>query len=196
MQLFKILPKSYTLKNMIIGFSIISATLFYPKVYADYSTLAAVPKLELGQYLGLWYEIARKPMYFQKACKYDVTARYTVNEFGNVAVDNRCIDQNGEELRALGEAFISNEPFNSKFKVSFIPEAIRWMPVGRGDYWVLKIDPEYQMALVGEPKRKYLWLLSRDPHPDETKVTEFLRYAQTVGFNLKDIIRTKQNVSQ
>ena len=39
-------------------------------------------------------------------------------------------------------------------------------------------------------------VLSRDPHPDETKVTEFLRYAQTVGFNLKDIIRTKQNVSQ
>lgn len=73
-----------------------------------------------------------------------------------------------------------------------MPEAIRWMPVGRGDYWVLKIDPNYQMVLVGEPKRKYLWLLSRDPHPDEAKVTEFLRYAQIVGFSLKDIIRTKQ----
>ena len=79
------------------------------------------------------------PMYFQKDCKSDVTARYTVNEYGNVAVDNRCVDQNGQELRSLGEAFISNEPFNSKFKVSFIPEAVRWMPVGRGDYWILKL---------------------------------------------------------
>ena len=131
-------------------------------------------------------------MHFQKQCAKDVTARYTVNEYGNIAVDNRCIDVDGNELRSLGEGFISNEPFNSKLKVSFLPEAIRWMPIGRGDYWILKIDPSYQMALVGEPKRKYLWLLSRNPHPDEAKVTEFLRYAQIVGFSLKDIIRTKQ----
>lgn len=170
--------------------------LYIPKAHAENSTLAAVPKVELSQYLGLWYEIARKPMDFQAKCKSDVTARYTINEFGNVAVDNRCVNLEGGELRSLGEAFVMNEPFNSKLKVSFLPESIRWMPFGRGDYWILKIDSQYQMVLVGEPKRKYLWLLSRDPHPDEAKVTEFLRYAQRVGFNTKDIIRPKQNASE
>ena len=94
MQLFKILPNSYDFKKLIIVFGVVFSSFFYPKVYAENSTLAAIPKLELGQYLGLWYEIARKPMYFQKDCKSDVTARYTVNEYGNVAVDNRCVDQN------------------------------------------------------------------------------------------------------
>ncbi|WP_228256301.1 lipocalin family protein [Acinetobacter wuhouensis] len=184
------------MKKVIIIGGIFFAAGGFTKAYAENTTLAAVPKLELSQYLGLWYEVARKPMYFQKECKSDVTARYTVNEYGNVAVDNRCMTHDGKELRSLGEAFISNEPFNSKFKVSFIPEAIRWLPVARGDYWVLKIDPQYQMALVGEPKRKYLWLLSRNPHPDEAQVTEFLRYAQSVGFSVKDLIRTKQNVTE
>ncbi len=149
MQLFKTLPNFFDIQKTIFFCGFLFVTSIYPKVHAESSTLAAVPKLELSQYLGLWYEIVRKPLYFQKECKSDVTARYTVNEYGNVAVDNRCITKDGSELRSLGEAFISNEPFNSKLKVSFIPESIRWLPVGRGDYWVLKIDPQYQMALVG-----------------------------------------------
>ena len=196
MRLFKTLPNFYNIKKSIMICGLIFTTSTATHLYAENSTLAAIPKLELSKYLGLWYEIARKPLYFQRECQSDVTARYTINEYGNVAVDNRCNTNDGRVLRSLGEAFISNEPFNSKLKVSFIPEAIRWLPVARGDYWILKIDPQYQMVLVGEPKRKYMWLLSRDPHPDEAKVTEFLRYAQTVGFNTKDIIRTKQNATE
>ncbi len=60
-----------------------------------------------------------------------------------------------------GKLFVQNAPFNSKLKVSFLPEVIRWLPVGRGDYSVLKLDDDYQTALVGEPRRKYLWVLSR-----------------------------------
>ena len=160
--------------------------------YAEDRSLATVPRVELDKYLGLWYEVARKPMYFQRECAKDVTARYTINEYGNVEVDNRCIDQQGNQLRSIGEGFVMNDPYNSKIKVSFLPEAVRWMPFGRGDYWILKIDPHYQMALVGEPKRKYLWILSRNPHPDENKVIEYLRYAQTLGFSVKDLIRSEQ----
>lgn len=192
MQPLKRIPSIANFKKLIILTAMCCSSIFYSNTYAENSTLAAVPQVELSQYLGLWYEVARKPMYFQKECAQDVTARYTVNEYGNIAVDNRCTDMDGNILRSLGEGFVVNEPFNSKLKVSFLPESVRWMPVGRGDYWILKIDSTYQMVLVGEPKRKYLWLLSRDPHPDEAKVTEYLRYAQRVGFNLKDLIRTKQ----
>ncbi|WP_320109287.1 lipocalin family protein [Acinetobacter piscicola] len=161
-------------------------------LYAQDRSLPTVPRVELDKYLGLWYEIARKPLFYQKDCHKNVTARYTINEYGNVEVDNRCLNREGNELRSLGEGFVSNAPYNSKIKVSFLPETIRWMPFGRGDYWILKIDPQYQMALVGEPKRKYLWVLSRTPHPDEQKVTEYLRYAQTLGFSIKDLVRSEQ----
>lgn len=30
------------------------------------------------------------------------------------------------------------------------------LPVGRGDYWILKLDENYQVALIGTPNKKYL----------------------------------------
>ena len=160
--------------------------------YAQSKSLPTVEKVELDKYLGVWYEVARKPMSFQKQCARDVLAIYTVNENGNIAVDNRCYDREGNLQQSFGEAFVINEPYNSKFKVSFVPEAVRWIPVGRGDYWILKLDEHYQMALVGEPTRKYLWVLCRDPHPDEAMVNEYLKYAKSLGYNIKNIIQIPQ----
>lgn len=160
--------------------------------YAKNDSLPTVEKVELDRYLGTWYEVARKPLTFQNKCDRDVTATYTLNENGNVNVDNRCIQKNGQVTQSVGEAYIQNAPYNTKLKVSFLPEFIRWLPVGRGDYWVLKLDDNYQTVLVGEPKRKYMWVLSRDPQLDQNVVNEYLQYAQSVGYDLSDVIHTKQ----
>lgn len=156
------------------------------------SKVQAVEKVELDRYLGVWYEVARKPLSFQNKCDRDVKAIYTLNENGNVVVDNRCVTKDGQTTQSLGEAFVQNPPFNSKLKVSFLPQAIRWLPIGRGDYWVLKIDPNYQTVLVGGPDRKYLWVLSRDPQVDDEVLNEYLQYAQQLGYDLSDLIHTKQ----
>jgi apolipoprotein D and lipocalin family protein len=160
--------------------------------YAQKQSLPTVEKVELDRYLGKWYEVARKPLYFQNKCNRDVTATYTLNENGNIVVDNRCIKKDGEQTQSGGEAFVQNPPQNTKLKVSFLPDFIRWIPVGRGDYWVLKLDENYQTVLVGEPKRKYMWILSRDPQLDKNVVNEYLQYAQSVGYDLSDVIHTKQ----
>lgn len=164
--------------------------------YAETKPLATVEKVELDRYLGKWYEVARKPLSFQKKCDRDVTAMYTLNENGNIKVDNRCFTKDGEQTGSIGEAFVQNSPYNTKLKVSFLPEVIRWLPVGRGDYWVLKIDDNYQTVLVGEPRRKYMWVLSRTPHPDQTVVNEYLEYAKSVGYDLGDLIQTKQTAKK
>lgn len=148
--------------------------------------------IEIDKYLGVWYEIARKPNSFQKKCKKNVMTIYTYNENGNLGIDNRCINRTGDVQKIAAEAFIENSPFNSKFKISFLPESIRWIPVVRENYWILKVDANYQMALVGEPDRHNLWLLSRNPHPDQAVVSEFLEYAKAEGYNLKDLIMTVQ----
>ncbi len=89
-----------------------------------------------------------------------------------------------------GEAFVQNVPSNSKLKVSFLPRIIRWLPVRRGDYWILKIDENYETVLVGEPDKKYMWLLSRSQQPEV--VQEYLDYAESIGYDLSDVIKTKQ----
>ncbi|SPL71921.1 lipocalin family protein [Acinetobacter stercoris] len=160
--------------------------------YADSNSVKTVQHVDLNKYLGTWYEIARKPLYFQKKCDYNVTATYSLNDNGNVKVDNRCFDKSGNLQQSIGEAFVKNAPSNSKLKVSFLPSVIRWLPVGRGDYWILKLDDNYETALVGSPNKKYLWLLSRTQTPDKELVEEYLNYAKELGYNLNDLIYTKQ----
>ncbi|WP_407308268.1 lipocalin family protein [Acinetobacter sp.] len=187
------LPKAgFKLAKIAVGGAVLIGLGMATMAYAQTKSLPTVEKVELDRYLGVWYEVARKPMYFQNKCDRDVSATYTLNENGNVGVDNRCYTKDGKSTHSVGEAFIQNAPFNTKLKVSFLPESIRWLPVGRGDYWVLKIDDAYQTVLVGEPRRRYLWVLSRSAHPDQAVVKEYLDYAQSLGYDIGDVIYTKQ----
>ena len=38
----------------------------------------AVERIDVQQYMGKWYEIAHLPMYFQRKCVGDTTARYSL----------------------------------------------------------------------------------------------------------------------
>lgn len=184
-------PKaSYSIAKIALGGVVLLGLGMATMAYAESKPLNAVEKVELDKYLGVWHEVARKPLSFQKKCVRDISARYTLNENGNIVVDNRCYDQEGKLSQSVGEAYVQNAPFNSKLKVSFLPDAIRWLPVGRGDYWILKIDEDYQTVLVGEPKRKYMWVLSRDPEIKSEVLNEYLDYAKSVGYDLSDLIQT------
>ena len=185
------IPKAgYKIAKIALGGAVLIGLGMATMAYAQAQDLKTVDKVELDRYFGLWYEVARKPLSFQNKCARDVTARYTLNENGNVVVDNRCYSSDGKLNQSIGEAYVQNAPYNSKLKVSFLPEAIRWLPVGRGDYWVLKADADYKTVLVGEPKRKYMWVLSREPNIEPEVLTEYLDYAKSVGYDLSDLIKT------
>ena len=178
----------WRLAKIVMGGVVLTGLAVGTIAYAQAKPLPTVEKVELDKYLGVWYEVARKPMFFERKCAFNVTATYTLNENGNIVVDNKCADQDGDLQQSLGEAFVVNAPFNSKLKVSFLPEGVRWIPVGRGDYWILKLDEDYQTVLVGEPRRKYLWVLSRIPNPKKEIIHEYLNYAKSLGYDIHDVI--------
>lgn len=191
--MIKNLPKaSFKVSKIALGGALLMGLSAVTTVHAKDQPLKTVDKVELDRYLGVWYEVARKPLSFQNKCDRNVTATYTLNENGNVTVDNKCLMKDGKTTQSLGEAYIQNAPFNTKLKVSFLPGAVRWLPIGRGDYWILKIDEDYQTVLVGEPERKYMWVLSRTQQPSAEVLKEYLDYAKSVGYDLGDIINTKQ----
>jgi lipocalin len=74
----------------------------------------------------------------------------------------------------------------SKLKVTFLPSWIRWLPVGRADYWVLARDADYKTALVGTPDKKYLWLLARSPNVTQETYAKYRQIAQQQGYDLKE----------
>ena len=151
--------------------------------------LEVVQSVDLTRYVGRWYEISRLPNSFQKKCADMVTANYTMRADGKIEVINRCRKASGEYATAKGKAKIVDKKTNAKLKVTFF-----WPFYG--DYWILDLGPNYEYAVVGEPGRKYLWILSRSPQMDEALYQELLQKMAGKGFNTEKMVRTSQQISE
>ncbi len=149
--------------------------------------MAVAPSIDFSRYAGKWYEIARMPNRFQKQCSGDVTATYTIRSDGKIVVQNQCRRADGRVDSILGTARPADpDGPNTKLKVSFF-----W-PFS-GNYWILEIDDKYRWALIGEPSRKYLWVLSREPHLDERTLNGLLDRASQEGYDTGLVRRTAQS---
>lgn len=62
--------------------------------------------------------------------------------------------------------------------------------------WILDLGPNYETAVVGDPSRDYLWILSRSPEMDEAVYQQLLARMQTRGFSTERMIRTSQISSE
>ena len=121
--------------------------------------LATVGSVDLARYAGQWHEVARYPNRFQQQCVGDTTATYALRDDGKVSVVNRCRTRDGhDEVSGVARRVDGR---TDRLQVSFLPAALRWLPIGWGDYWVIELAPDYRYAVVGEPSRQYLWVLSR-----------------------------------
>jgi apolipoprotein D and lipocalin family protein len=152
--------------------------------------LTTVPQVDLDRYAGRWHELARTPNWFQRNCAADVTAEYARRPDGTVAVVNSCRRADGSLDRAEGTARVVDPATNAKLEVAFAPEALRWIPAVWGNYWVIELAPDYRYAIVGEPSRTYLWVLSRTPTLDEATWQAIDARIAAAGYDRAKVTRT------
>ncbi|MEO7085171.1 MAG: lipocalin family protein [Gemmatimonadaceae bacterium] len=153
----------------------------------------AVPSVDLNRYVGRWYEIARLPNRFQKDCARETTAEYEKLSDTELRVVNTCTRADGSSIRAEGKGRLAdkNGP-TSKLKVRFAPAFLSFLPMVWGDYWVLDLAPDYSVSLVGDPKREYLWILSRTPTLDDATYQRVVDAAAAQGFDVSKLVKTPQ----
>ncbi len=150
-------------------------------------TNAPVTSLDLQRYAGQWHEIAHLPMFFQRQCVDRITATYTANPDGSIAVHNACRTKGGEMDSSDGVAKrVSGQP--GALKVRFAPRILTWLPWVWADYWVVELDPDYRWAVVGGPGRKYLWVLSRAPSMDAQLFEQILERARERGYPVEKLV--------
>lgn len=155
-----------------------------PLAADDRAPMRVVPSVDLNRYMGKWYEIARLPNRFQRDCASDSTANYTLRPDGKITVLNECRRPDGRPKSAEGTARVASDKGpNTKLKVTFF-----W-PFS-GNYWIIDLDPDYRWAVVGEPDRKYLWILSREPELAEPVLAQILDRAKNQGYDVRPLLKT------
>ncbi|HYG42659.1 MAG TPA: lipocalin family protein [Bordetella sp.] len=149
--------------------------------------------VDLSRYAGTWYELARLPNSFQDECAGEVKAIYTLEAGNKLGVTNQCRERDGAIESVQGQGRL-NDDFNDKarLQVRFAPAWTSWLPWVWGDYWILRIEGNYQYSLVGTPDREYLWVLARSPYADPAIVQRLLDYARRQGFDTAKVLPTRQ----
>lgn len=158
----------------------------------DKPELRTVPYVDLARYEGKWFEIARFPNRFQKGCT-RATAEYQSRDDGKINVINTCEDLKTGELEvARGLAQVADPLTFAKLKVSFLPKWLRWLPFGKGNYWVVDLDADYQWVAVSEPKREYLWILSRKPELSRETYERILERLEEQGLDVTKLVSGRE----
>lgn len=153
-----------------------------------------VSSVDLKRYTGKWYEIAKLPNKFQKQCAGNVTADYSLQPDGDIEVINRCLKRDGQYDDAKGKAKVVDKQSNAKLEVRFAPAVLSFIPQVWGDYWIIDLDQNYQYAVVGDPKQKYLWILSRTAQMDDATYQRILRNIEKMGYDPNKLVKTPQKV--
>ena len=156
-------------------------------VAALYGCAVSVPKglqpvtgFDAKRYMGTWYELARIEHSFEKGLT-QVSAQYSLNDDGTVAVVNRGYDASKKEWRqANGKARFLGDPSIAALKVSFFGPFY-------GGYNVVSLDDQYQTSLVIGNSLDYFWLLSRSKSIPEQQFRRLLEKAQSLGVDLSQV---------
>ena len=151
-----------------------------------------IATLDVPRYLGAWYEIAKFPNWFQKKCASNTKAVYSLRADGNLKVLNSCKTANGDVSEAEGEARQIGPKDSPKLEVRFAPAWLSLFPFVWGDYWVIDLDPQYQVAVVSDPRREYLWILSRTPQLDPKVYDDILQRLKQQQFDVRKLEITVQ----
>ncbi len=172
---------------------LLAACAAQPDYRPDTAPPNTVEAVNLEQYQGLWYEIARYPNPFEDTRRYTcvgVTAEYAIRADGRISVTNTCRKDTLDGPVTVAEGVArSVSDNNAKLKVRFAPDFI---PFAEGDYWVLDLMEDYSAALVGDPAGKYLWILSRTPKLPQSTQERLFATAEAKGYATAPLIPVPQ----
>ena len=154
--------------------------------------LTTIAALDVPLYMGRWYEIAKFPNWFQRKCVADTSANYQLLADGSVEVLNQCRQKNGEMQQALGAARQIGPATSPKLQVRFAPSWLSVLPFVWGNYWVIDLDDGYELVAISEPKREYLWVLSRSPQVEPARYQALLGRLKALGLDTDKLEVTVQ----
>jgi len=149
--------------------------------------------LDLHRYMGVWYELARYPTFFEPEHAKNIVAEYSMTqEFEDILVKNS-MELDGERIFITGTAsfdrrFFSREKGQDQTKL--LVDFAQGYPA---QYWILCVDENYQTALVGNESKNNLWILSRQksiPCFQYQKLLYILTHQ--FGYDVNQLIPTQQ----
>ena len=155
----------------------------------------AVPWLDLDRFLGRWHGVAWLPSPFQRRAAGELTLEYASRDDGLIAVRSACRTGEGRLDEVHG---VARQPERlrdpAKLELRFAPAWLERLRFVWNEHWVIGLDRDYRWALVGEPRRRHLWILGREARMDYHLLEELKATARRMGYDLAPLLMPRQRM--
>ena len=155
--------------------------------------MSTASRFEVERYLGRWHQVAAIPAWFQSDCVANVAADYAMGGDGLLEVVNSCEMAEGTRKKADARARFLNDPSDGRLEVTFVEVLGLWVWPAAGDYWIIGLDPEYRWAVVGQPSRKFAWILARSRTLDAQTLGHIQHILEREAYDTCDLLLTPPN---
>jgi apolipoprotein D and lipocalin family protein len=173
-------------KRAAIAAAFLLASLLSVNHAATAQAVTAVPRLNLEGYMGAWYEQARYPNKREKTCVSDNMVLYALGDKPNsfqIVTSCEIKGGNSDAWNGKGKAGSTGD---GRLKLS------RFL-IFSTKYWVLAAGPDNEWALVGNPNRKFLWVLSKTATLKPEVLAEIEAKATAEGFDTAKLLKVAQH---
>lgn len=139
--------------------------------------IPVVKNFDARRFMGVWHEIARLPQRFEKGLV-NVTAAYELDG-DKLKITNRGF-LNGKEKIATAVGHFAGPTDEGAFRISFFRPFY-------GDYRIIWLSSDYDLALVTGNNRSSLWILSRNATVGSNRLAALIEHASLLGFDVSKL---------
>lgn len=150
--------------------------------FRKHDPIPVVGQVDLDRFMGKWYVIGsiqtvtdRKP--FNSTVTYERAKRGI-----DIAYQFNSGSSDGKLRTVKVSALIDNPGINSDWEVRYF---YTW-PF-ESDYKVIYLEPDYSVAVIGQPSRNYVWIMAREPRIDSPLYSDIILYLQEQGYDVGKI---------
>ena len=162
--------KKFTILPMLVA-------LFGCSTVPSTDDIPVVKGFDAARYMGTWHEIARLPKWFERDLD-NVTATYAFED-GTLKITNRGFRDDKEKI-ATAVGHFAGPTDEGAFRISFFRPFY-------GDYRIIWLSSDYDLALVTGNNRSSLWILSRNAMVESDRLAVLIEHASILGFDVSKL---------
>jgi apolipoprotein D and lipocalin family protein len=170
---------------------LLSLTIMTGCAASSQAPLQAIDRpVDLERFMGDWYVIASIPVtipFFSEAGAHNAVESYRLAGEGRIETTYtfRRDSFTGPVKRMTPTGFVHDTDTNAEWRMQFL-----W-PF-RAAYLIAYLDPDYQTTIVGEPKRRFVWVMSRTPEVAADTWASLRNQVEALGYDVAKLQRVPQ----
>ena len=139
--------------------------------------IPVVKGFDVARYMGTWHEIARLPKWYERDM-IRVSAEYSLD--GDTLRIKNCGWRDNEMKVSTAVGHFAGPSDEGTFRISFFRPFY-------GDYRIIWLSPDYDLAVVTGEDRSSLWVLARTVPISAESRDKLVKFAADLGFDVSKL---------